>query len=80
MKLALHEYGAETDNLVGLLVDNNEGVVCARKGAQDVEVIDPCRFAWIRGAGKDGKNGEVAASVVGRSQRADLSFQNKNVP
>ena len=71
-KLALDKDGADADDAVGGLVDDDETVVGVGDGAHGVELVDPGGFAKVVDDGENGENGEVAAVVVCRREGADL--------
>lgn len=52
-ELALDEDGADSDDTVGVLVDNDDSVVGARCGTACLELRAPRFLAWVRDDGED---------------------------
>ena len=63
-ELALDEERADGDDAVRGLVDDDERVVGARRGAQRFELGLPGGLARVGDDGEDGEDVEVAALVV----------------
>ena len=63
-ELALDEDGADGDDAVGRAVDDDDGVVGARRRAEGVELRAPGVLAGVCDDGEDGEDVEVAALVV----------------
>ena len=64
LKETLDEDGADGDDAVGRAVDDDDGVVGARRRAEGVELRAPGVLAGVCDDGEDGEDVEVAALVV----------------
>lgn len=71
-ELALNEHGADGDDPVSRLVDNDDRVVGTRRGAQRLELRAPRCLAWVRDDGENGEYVQVTTLVVGRREGTEL--------
>jgi len=64
-ELALNEKGADSNDGVGVDVEDDDGKVRVRCGAHCIELSHPSTFPRVCDDCKDGENGEVTAGMVG---------------
>lgn len=72
-ELAFNESRANTDNLVGFLVNDDDGVVCARCSPHGVELREPLDLAYVRCGCQDGEHGKVTPMIVRGCQWSNLA-------
>ena len=71
-ELAFDEDGADGDDAVAHVVDDDDRVVRRGRGAHGVELVHPGVFAKVLDDGEDGEDVKVTAFVVCGCERADL--------